>query len=142
MSTQESAPRHNPETHAHHRKETAWQIYLPVGFGVLLVVVAGVLGSMATAPTASKWADTSLIFLSALTCLPMLILLALVGGMAYGLWEANRRLPPVMFRVQQAFRDMSRIARHGSDRLAAPLIKARQTQASLRALFSREKKHS
>jgi len=127
-------PRRNPQTQEKHRRETAWQIYLPLGLGVLFFLLLAVLSSLTPAAAASKWADTSLVFLLALACAPLLLLLAVTAGLAYALWEANRRLPAGMARLQRVFRQTSRVTRQACDRVSAPFIKVQQLGAALRSL--------
>ncbi len=127
-------PRRNPQTQETHRRETAWQIYLPLGLGVLFFLLLAVLSSLTPAAAGGKWADTSLIFLLALSCAPLLVLLALTAGLAYVLWEANRRLPAGMLRLQRIFRQTSRATRQVCDRVSAPFIKAQQLGAALHSL--------
>ncbi|GAB4533518.1 MAG: hypothetical protein Fur0018_22930 [Anaerolineales bacterium] len=133
-------PRPTPETHTRHRKETLWQIYLPLGIGVLLVIFLGILSGMASPTTTSVWADASLIFLMALSFLPLLILLALTAGLAYGIWRINQSLPPILWQVQHNARRISEQAIRITHKAAAPFIEANVWQARWQALWKRKTK--
>ncbi len=137
MAPQTPSQQRNPKTEAAHRKETWWQITVPLAAGAVLVIVLAVLAGMASASQGSKWADTALIFLIALSFVPLFIALALGAAAAYGLWEANRRLPSLMLRAQEFAAQVDRSVRKASEKIAAPIIKGHALSAKLRALRRR-----
>ena len=84
----------NQRTRALIRRDVAWQIALPLGLAVLVVLVLAVLLILPVgAPARSVWADISLIFLIIPTGLIGLVVLALVAGLVYGLMIVLRELP-------------------------------------------------
>jgi hypothetical protein len=84
----------NQRTAALIRRDVIWQIGLPLGLAVLVVVViAGLLIAPVGAPVRSVWADISLILLIIPTGLFGLVALALVGALVYGLILLLRELP-------------------------------------------------
>ncbi|MCI0519273.1 MAG: hypothetical protein L0Z70_03350 [Chloroflexi bacterium] len=96
----------NPITHHKHRGEVFWQITAPLILGVLLILAAGagvVLASAAGNPQVGRWASVSIIWLIIPALLAMLVLLALVGALAYGVSWLLRWLPGFALRVQDFF---------------------------------------
>ncbi len=129
-----TAPRRrNPKTEAAHRKETRWQITLPLLAGAVLLLVLAVLAGMLPGAQAGKWADTALIFLITLAFVPLFVALALGAAVAYGVWEANRHLPPVMLRGQELADRVNRGVEKASDKIVAPIIRGHVLGAKLRA---------
>ncbi len=131
----EHAPPHrrNPKTEAAHRRETRWQITLPLVAGAVLLLVLAVLAGMTPAPQAGKWADTALIFLIALSFVPLFVALVLGAALAYGVWKGNQALPSVMLRGQEIAEQVNRSVRKVSDKITAPVIRGRVLGARLRA---------
>lgn len=98
------APRpRNPETYARLRREALWQVYVPLGVGVLAVLILmGLIVFAAGHPTRSVWADVSLIYLIIFAAIGGLVLLALLVGVVVGLYYALRELPGY-FKIAQDF---------------------------------------
>jgi hypothetical protein len=94
-----SAPRiprvRNPRTQALIRRDSLWQIFLPVALALVGVVVLGVLVvAPVGAGTRSAWADVSLIFLLIPTMMLFgLIVLALLAGLVVAVYYGLRELP-------------------------------------------------
>ncbi len=93
----------NAHTHARHRQETLWQIALPCGLAVMVIIgLMVVVASPAGAEARSPLADVSLIFVIIPTAFWGLVLLALIIGLCYGLFVALRELP-FLFKQAQEF---------------------------------------
>jgi hypothetical protein len=95
----------NTHTQAIIQRETFWQVFLPFGVALLLVIVVMVLtiaGTVAPART-SALADVSLMFLIMLSGMIGLVALALLAGLAFGLYFLIREVPYWLKRVQDFF---------------------------------------
>ena len=93
----------NPHTQAQIRRDTIWQIALPLGLAVVVVLVLMVLviapgGAAVRAP----WADVSLMLLIIPTAFAGLLVLALLAGVNYGIWFGLGKLPPY-FKLAQDY---------------------------------------
>jgi hypothetical protein len=127
----------NPETRARHRRETFLQIYLPLIFGGLLAAAACVLPIVvvAQAGEVGRWADISLIWLILPMLVVLLIPLALVGGLGYGVTSLLQSLPAGMFRLLQVLTTVNSQVRSISDRLVEPFVQVQSSSAGIRSLF-------
>jgi hypothetical protein len=100
-----SRPR-NPETYARLRRESLWQIYVPLGVGVLAIfILMGITiaaGLSARLSALSIWADISLVYLIVFGLIGGLVVLVLVLGVCVGLYYALRELPGY-FKIAQDF---------------------------------------
>jgi predicted membrane protein len=90
----------NQRTAALIRRDVIWQIGLPLGIAILIVLVimvyfiAGLLFNFpAVAPAGSLWADIALIVLIIPTALMALVVLALIGGLVYLMIRLLREVP-------------------------------------------------
>ncbi len=128
---------HNPLTRKAHRRESWWQIYLPLILSALAilalaswVVVAGAQGSD-LAPAA----DTALIFLLTPMLLFLLIPLILLGAGIYLTIRLFNLLPPQMLRLQRFFTRLQINTQRAADRLAEPALRLAGVQAAWRAIW-------
>ena len=95
----------NPKTHAEHRREVFWQITLPLGFGILLVlaaVAAIILSATQPATDLGRWADVSVMWLILPSLFFALILLIILIGFIY-LISYILRLVPHYARILQIY---------------------------------------
>ncbi len=123
----------NPVTQAAFRRQAWLEIYLPLGFALLIVGVVVVLLARSGVGDASSWADAALVVL----ILPLLILglLVLVGlaFLAYGLFQLGGLIPGPARQVQEVFYRAQFDSRRATDLLVSPVIAVRGAVAALRA---------
>jgi len=124
----------DPLAQARHRKETFWQITLPMAvFGLLLLALAALIVG-GTAVEAGLWADVALIWLLA----PLLVLALIPLALLIALWAGLRRLsallPVYSWRLQAVLGQVRGQIEVGSDRLLAPLLRLRIWQAQVATL--------
>jgi hypothetical protein len=96
----------NLRTQALNRRESFWQIYVPLGFAIIVVLAFMVMTVISAYSAGSLthlvWADVSLIYLIIWAALGGLVVLALLIGLCAGLWYMLRELPPY-FKLAQDF---------------------------------------
>jgi hypothetical protein len=123
----------NPETARLHRRDLAWQIYLPIGLAVLALLVVGGLAIWAAvsgqAAVDSVWADVSLIFLILMTA--ALALLPLAAAAIFGLWFALRYLPGYARVAQEYVALAAGYVRQAADRAVQPFIAVDRAAAAV-----------
>lgn len=91
----------NPRTQARIRRDVFWQIGLPLGAVLLLVLGAGVWMVLPQgAATRSPVADVSLIFLTCPASVLAILTLAVVAGLCGGVFYILKELPYWLKRVQ------------------------------------------
>lgn len=90
----------NQRTQALIRRDVIWQIALPLGLAIVIVLVLmGLLIAPVGAPVRSVWADISLIFLIVPAALLGLIFLAITSGL---IWLAAKGLTELPFLLKRA----------------------------------------
>jgi hypothetical protein len=117
------------------RKNVWLQIYLPILLGViaLVVLVASIWASQQG--RASVWADVSLVMLIIPTFIIGLILLAILGALAYGIAYLIGVLPDPFRRLQEIMNRVSASFEKGSNIAAKPFIFPGAVGAAIRAIF-------
>jgi hypothetical protein len=123
----------NTRTQALIRRDTIWQIGVPLGIVVAVVVVLMIIvGFVMTAPSRSVWADISLIFLIIPTALMGLVFLALLAGAVYGLRYLLREVPFFIKPVQDWMVLLSYRVSNVTERVANVFLSTRSFWAGVR----------
>jgi H+/Cl- antiporter ClcA len=132
----ESTPPRNPHTHQLHRRETFWQITLPLILGGLVMLGLSIWAIVAAAGggNVNQAASASLIFLIIPTMFMALFVLLILAGLAYLVIQANHGLPPVMRKIQGFFVRVREAVRLYSDKLVEPILRAQSGIAALKSL--------
>ena len=128
----------NIETHARHRREVFWQITLPMilGGGVLLFT-CGLTIFTAAGGGVSLWRDISLVWIILPAMVLLLLVLGVVGGLAYGVTRLLQAMPAFFWRLQGYFKLAASRSRMLSDRLMSPLVRGQSLYAGIRSVFKK-----
>jgi hypothetical protein len=135
----------NPRTQALNRRETFWQIALPLGAASVVAVALMVLAIVGTAAPirTSALADVSLMFLILIAATGGVVGLVLIVGLCWGVAYALRELPYLFKRAQ----DFTALVAYHTKRVTTPLNESvlsvgslvaavRQAVISVRSLFA------
>jgi hypothetical protein len=129
-----------------HRRQTFWQVYVPLFLGAAVFVALCVwtviftIGykSDANLPDQqSPAAKVAVIWILLPGCFGGLIQLAILGGLAYGMGRGIRGLPGVSHQALAGIQRLSALAQQAADRLAAPVIAVNSQKAGLDRLWER-----
>ena len=128
-------PEPNPKTQAAHKRETFWQIALPLIVGLVLVVVLGALTVIAATEgdRITQAGDAALIILIVPLMLVTFIFTVIFAGIAYGIIQLNNILPIYTRQAQDAFARVRQQVQMGSDKAVEPILKIQSFFASLGA---------
>ena len=133
LSETQEQPR-NEVTRTFHRREVLWQVTVPFGVGVLLILALAGGVFFTGARDTSLWADVSTIWLLLPVIVLALIPLVLLVLLIYGVTWLVTHLPVYTFIVQQAFRQVDSRVQEIADRAVEPALRVRSSLAALRAL--------
>jgi uncharacterized BrkB/YihY/UPF0761 family membrane protein len=119
-----------------HRQQRFWQIIVPIGAGILLVVAVMTLTILTATrgdPGAqiSGWADTSMIWLILPILLVAVVIVLLLIAMIYLLAKTLKVLPVYTGIVQQYAALAAEKVKQISNRLTAPIINIRSSLAGI-----------
>lgn len=138
------APQPTPE--ASHRRQAAWQIWLPLGLLLALFITAGVLAVLFTGgytpqpglpDQQSPLAKASVIMLVSGACLGSLFQLLVLVGLVLISGKVILGLPGFAHKVQNGFSRLEKLAARASQKLTAPIISVAVFKTALVTLFSR-----
>jgi uncharacterized membrane protein YhaH (DUF805 family) len=128
-------PERNPLTHAAHRKETFWQITLPLVILLLVFIGLAVLVSWAAvggSDQVRRWADVAILWQAPLPIVLSLLCLTVNIGMVFAIYKLTSVMPGVMRLIHLYILKAHAKIRQLSDKLAAPFISASATKAKVR----------
>jgi len=131
----------NTQTQALNRRESLWQIYLPLG-ATLLAALACVVITILSAYGAKilndrAWSAVSLMYLVGMVIVGLLPVLAVSAGLAAGAWYVLRKLPPYFKIVQDFMRLVAARAAEYSSQVANVFIAPRASAAGARGAINR-----
>jgi len=135
MSTPTSLPkRPRPLLDPKHRKQTFWQIWVPLCLSILAVLFLAVLASVAAGTTAvTEFSNLSTIYLVLPVLIVGFVVLVLMGLVIYGLARLLDILPVYTRMVQGFFRQMAAFIRIWSDKIVKPVMATRTRWAGFEA---------
>ena len=129
----------NEITYREHRRQIMWQIYLPIGVVVFLVVLAAILVIFYPELDVSMWADIALIMLVSLVMIAAIIFLALNIFAIIGTRRGLQILPYYLFVGQSyTFRIRNRVRQY-SDMAVKPIIATKSNFAKIQAVLPKRK---
>ncbi len=129
------------KSYLQHRRQSTWQIFLPIAISSLLVLAAAVfvvlpVTGVPTGVDSSQFADASLIWL----ILPILFLAVLIVLLMIGLIilvaKILQTLPGYTKIGQDYAALISSTLQYWSGRMVAPMIKLKSRLASLKPIFN------
>lgn len=130
-------PQRNPITYAAHKRQIIWQIYVPLGLFILIVIGMAVIAALADAAGKSLWADISIIYLSFFLLLSALVILAITLTMVFLLYKGLEVIPYKTLQAQAFFFRVERKARGIADQSTEPFLRMSSLKAGAQALFRR-----
>jgi uncharacterized membrane protein len=132
----------NPQTHAEHKKETFWQIILPLLIGlllVLLVVIGVIFSAVQPVSEVSRYADVALIWMILPALFFALLAMIILAGFVY-LVTMLLHILPRYAAIALLYLNMGKDKVHEySNAIVEPIIKMRSSWASVRWLTKRGK---
>jgi hypothetical protein len=144
---EETTQPRNPITHKFHRRETIWQIIVPLIFSISIILGLGVwaIVTVAQGGDVSQAADTSLIFLLIPVLILSLIPLVLLGGLVYSMVRLLKVLPSKFYLVQGLLLKVQERVKQGADIAAEPVLRINSVGAgwqTFKRILRRKQDHS
>jgi hypothetical protein len=127
-------PDPNPVTRKRHHREMAWQVYVPLAVGLVIILILMGLTISGANNAVLKGGDVALIWLIAPALVLSLILLAINAAAIYGIAKLLRALPGYSRILLEYFLTAGIYVNKLSDRLVAPIFRVQTFNASLRQI--------
>ena len=138
MSTSTSLPkRPRPLSDPKHRKQTFWQIWVPLCLSFLVILLLAVLAAISAgssaSPTVTKLSHLSTIYMITPVLIVGVVVLVLMGLVIYGMTRLIDILPVYTRMVQGFFRQIAEFFRMWSNRTVQPVLAIKSWWAGLKA---------
>ena len=118
-----------------HRKQTFWQIWVPLCLSILVIlflaVLAAVSAGTSASPTVTKWAHLSAIYMITPVLIAGFVMLAIIGLVIYGMARLLDILPVYTRMIQGFFRQIAIAIRAWSDKTVQPVLAIKSWWAGL-----------
>ena len=129
---------------AKHRRQSVWQIWVPLGIGAAIIlglaVLAGVGASLGSSEVL-RWTNISLMFLIIPAAMAALGFVLLFAGLIFVMARLLHFLPPYTQLGQAYAHSFSVLVRVWSDRAASPFLSIRSAWVGFLTLWRRLFKH-
>lgn len=139
-------PRTAEERSAAHRRQVLLQIWLPLVFGLLIVLgLAGltIFGATVGSPALARWGNLSVVYILIPTLLGSLVSIAVLVLCIRGMSKLAGKMPGWLKAAQDFMTRAAAAIRQMADRLVAPVISMNSTSGGVsnvfRSRFTRKK---
>jgi hypothetical protein len=132
-----SLPERNPYTRDRHQRQVLWQVYVPIGVAVLIVVLLAVLVTATSSPQVQRLSDISTIFLILPTAAVTLLVLVILAALVYLTARILIVLPSYARLVQITLERFTTFLNNLADSSTKPVVGVGSAWAGLTALFRR-----
>ena len=123
-----------------HRRQMFLQVWLPL-IGSLVLVLAlvtlAIIGTVQGSPQVNRWGNISAVFVILPVLVFGLVLLALTGGLAYGVSRLLKKMPDWLHKAQAFMEQVRESVTKASDAAAQPIIKVNTTKSRVSAFWDR-----
>jgi hypothetical protein len=134
----ENKQRNTPAHLRDHRRQLAWQIIVPMVVASLVVILGVVFVTTQGGLIDSSWAEISVIWLVAPFLLLGLVLLAVIIGLIYGLFQLDKASRGFFDKTITFFGQISAFSHKIADGVISPVVWTHQTGAVIKKIFSRK----
>lgn len=117
-----------------------WQVWVPLAVSILIVLalaILSVVGAVRGSSQVDRWGAISAIWVILPVLLVGLLLLALVGGSAYGVSKLLNKMPGWMLKAQLFMLRLALIIRRTTDTMTKPVFAVNTFTTSAGTLWDR-----
>jgi len=115
-----------------------WQVWVPLAASLIIVLgfaILAILGAAVGSPQVERWGNISAVIVIVPWLVIGLVLLAIVGGSAYGVFFLLQKMPGWMLKVQLFMIQLALIIRQASDAATKPVMSVNTFSARVKALW-------
>ncbi|MCE5207677.1 MAG: hypothetical protein LLG42_05115 [Chloroflexi bacterium] len=126
-----------------HKKQTLWQIWVPLTAGILIALFLCVMAVFLTTRDMSgefnsKWAGVSVIFLSIPTLFAAFLFLVILVGLIYLASKLLHNAPVYGQKVIEFLQNVQAVTHNLSDKVAEPVINIKSKWHGFSTLFKKK----
>ncbi len=121
-----------------HRRQMIWQVWFPLVASIIIVLALAILaiyGATVGSPNVERWGSISAVIVIVPWLIIGLVLMAIVGGIAFGVHWLLNKMPGWMLKLQMLMLRLALILRRVSDAATKPVVGASTFSARVSALW-------
>jgi hypothetical protein len=125
---------------ADHRRQMLWQVWLPLGisiFIVLVLIILTVAGAAQDSPQISRWGNISAILVIIPVLFIGMLLSVIVLALVFGMTKLLKNMPGWMLSLQLRLVHISLVIRRIADSITKPIMTVNTSTARIRRLWNR-----
>jgi hypothetical protein len=123
-----------------HRRQMIWQVWVPLITSIVIVLILAILvivGAVQGSSQVERWANISTVIVILPVLVSGLILLILVGGLAYGITMLLKKMPDWLLKAQLFMLHLALSIRRAADAATKPVFAANTLSARVSTLWRR-----
>jgi hypothetical protein len=123
-----------------HRKQMLWQVWVPLGSCLTLVLVMVIITVAAAAigsEQIARWGNISAIWVITPVLLALLLFLAIFSASVYGMAKLLEKMPGWLLTAQTFMVMVSQTVRQGADTTTRPILAVNSFSAQVSYLWNR-----
>ncbi len=117
-----------------------WQVWVPLVASIVIFLALGILsiiGAVQGSSQVERWGNISAIWVIIPVLLGSLLLLALVGGLAYGVSVLLKKMPHWLLTAQLFMLRLALTVRRAADKATTPVVAVNTFSARLSTLWNK-----
>lgn len=125
---------------ARHRKQMVWQVWVPLIATIVILLalaVLAVIGAFRGSPQVDHWGAIAAIWVIIPVLITGIILMAIVGGSAYGVSVLLKHMPEWMLKAQLFMIHLALTVRRVADAATKPVFGVSTTSAKATTIWRR-----
>jgi hypothetical protein len=130
-------PEPNPYTRDRHQRQVLWQVFVPMGLAVLVILALAVLVGGTQTTQVQHISDISIIFLVLPTVAIALMILVVFAGLIFLTGKLIGILPSYARLAQLTLERVTTFLKNAADSTTKPVVGAESAWAGVMALFRR-----
>ncbi len=117
-----------------------WQVWTPLVAGILIFLALGILSIIGAAQgnaQVERWANISAVWVIIPVLLSSLLIMALVGGLAYGVAVLLKKMPGWLLTAQLFMLRIALVTRRAADKATTPVMTVNTLSARVSTLWNK-----
>jgi hypothetical protein len=125
---------------AAHRKQMVWQVWVPLGASILIVLalmVLTILGAFRQSGQIERWGNLSAVWVILPVLMVIFVFTAITFACVYGMSKLLGKIPGWMLSLQLFMLRVALETRKFADAATQPVVKANTTQTRVKTLWKK-----
>jgi hypothetical protein len=132
--------RGNTSPAADHRRQMLWQVWVPLGVSILIIValmVLTIIGAVQKSDQVERWGSLSAVWVIIPVLITLVIFLAIALAGVYGMSKLLQHMPQWMLKAQLGVVHIGLIIRRAADAATRPVMEVSSAETRVKTLWQK-----